>query len=60
MKKNLKLSLAIGVGTALGTLIYQIIMHGVSEIDWQKAVFIGFFTFSVFLIFCIFKEKKKE
>jgi high-affinity Fe2+/Pb2+ permease len=43
-------SVGVAVGTALGTALYQLIRYGVSEVDWQRAIFVAMFTCLVALL----------
>jgi hypothetical protein len=43
-----KLAMAVGFGSAIGTLVYAILRG--AQIDWVKAVFVGACSFWVLLV----------
>jgi hypothetical protein len=41
--KRLPHGLSVGVGTAVGTLLYTGFLSAAQEVDWYRAVFVGAF-----------------
>ena len=56
MKQAFKSSL----GIALGTLLYQLFMHGHNQIDFARVAFVGVFSFLFLLAFDKFKTKSSS
>jgi len=46
----MKLKLGIALGQGLGTAIYEALSHGVSGIDWPRAIFGAVVTFALLLL----------
>jgi hypothetical protein len=43
-----KFAMAVGFGSAIGTLVYPILRG--TQVDWVKALFVGVFSFGVVLV----------
>ena len=56
MKQAFKSSL----GIALGTLLYQLFMHGHNQIDFARVAFVGVFSFLCILVYDKFKTKSSS
>ena len=50
MKSKLTNSAATGLGVGVGTAIYELISEGVGGADWVRPLFVGAFTFVIFLV----------
>ena len=46
-----------GIGAGLGSAVYQITAHGLSETDWYKAIFVGLFAMLLFGLFAACKRR---
>lgn len=56
----MKEKLSLSFGMALGTLLYDLIVHGFDQIDWYKGVFIFVFFLILTSIFPkLFLKKEK-
>jgi hypothetical protein len=49
-----------GVGAGLGTAVYQVAAHGLSEVDWYRPLFVGLFTMAFLGFFSFFKRGSKN
>lgn len=46
MKNKMQTALGLGVGV----LLYELFKHGALQIDWVRPVFVGGFSFIIFLL----------
>ncbi|WP_233081904.1 hypothetical protein [Rheinheimera soli] len=45
-----------GIGAGLGSATYQTLVHGISETDWYRAIFVGLFTMLFYGLYVGFKR----
>ena len=50
MKKKFVRAAWMAVGAGTGTALYQVMRYGLSDDDWERAVFIAAFSFLIFLL----------
>lgn len=56
----MKQAIQLAVGIALGSLLFQLFMHGYKEIDFARVAFIGVFSFLCILVYDKFKTKSSS
>ncbi|SEI13795.1 hypothetical protein SAMN05660691_04126 [Rheinheimera pacifica] len=49
-----------GIGAGLGSAVYQVTAHGVSELDWYRSLFVCLFTMLFLGFFSYFKRPSKN
>lgn len=54
MKKNALQALGVAVGAG----IYQVVVHGLRELDWYRVGLVGVFCFIVFSVLNKLKNRK--
>jgi len=56
----MKSIISCGIGAGLGSAIYQALVHGISETDWYRAIFVGLFTMLFYGLFIGFKRRTSK
>jgi hypothetical protein len=46
-----------GIGAGLGSTVYQMAAHGLSETDWYRSIFFGLFAMLFFGLFVVCKRR---
>ncbi len=53
----MKSIISCGVGAGLGSATFQALVHGISETDWYRAIFVGLFTMLFYGLFVGFQRR---
>jgi len=56
----MKSIISCGIGAGLGSAIYQALVHGISETDWYRAIFVCLFTMFFYGLYVGFKRRTSK
>jgi hypothetical protein len=57
---NYFVGLGLGLGTAVGTLLFTGLLSAAHEFDWGRALFVGLFIGSAGAVLSLLTQKKNE